>query len=165
VNVRYPDPTVVAWASRTVAGHARGVSLRPIDPQRGCSPMGMLAAVARALGPEREPRRLDERRRMLRAASLVGTGGAGRVFMLNASTGGLGIVVLGRCLRAGETLPVLLREGVRWARVAHVRRLAPGIARAGLAYLPEPVATDEARFYLAVRAPAPLTERDHHPRP
>jgi cellulose synthase (UDP-forming) len=109
----------------------------------------LLAGIVRALRPLRSRRRLDGRRRTLRRADLVGTGGAGRVLVLDTSAGGLGLLVAGRCVSAGDTLPVILREGVRWARVAHVRRILPGVQRAGLAFLPEPLAAERARVYLA----------------
>jgi hypothetical protein len=101
------------------------------------------------LRPAHTPPRRDPRRWQLRRATLAGTGTA-ITLMVNSSPGGLGLVVLGRGgLGVGEVLPVV-GAGLRWARVAHARRIAPGISRVGLAFLPErPAAAAEARVYLA----------------
>ncbi len=61
----------------------------------------------------------------------------------------IGLALLGRAPAAGAILPVVERRGIRWARVAHARRIVPGVWRIGLAYLPAPVATAEAGGYRA----------------
>jgi cellulose synthase (UDP-forming) len=61
----------------------------------------------------------------------------------------MGLLAAGAPPAPGTTLPLLLPGGVRWARIAHARRLVPGLWRLGLAYLPVPVAGAEAGVYLA----------------
>jgi cellulose synthase (UDP-forming) len=77
----------------------------------------------------------------------MGTRGRVRGLVVDSSPGGIGALFLGRAPR--EDLPVLLPEGIRWARVAHARRVVPGVWRAGLAYLPVPLPTSAAHEYLA----------------
>jgi cellulose synthase (UDP-forming) len=109
----------------------------------------LAAGLVRAFLPLRPRRRRSARARALRAVSLVGPRGRIRGLRTDASAGGLGLLLAGRPPAAGEAVPVLAREGLRWARVAHARRLAPGLWRAGLAYLPAPVAARVAGVYLA----------------
>jgi cellulose synthase (UDP-forming) len=72
-----------------------------------------------------------------------------RALRLDAGDGGLGLLVLGGAPERGTPIPVVAREGVRWTRVAHARRVVPGVWRVGLAYLDASVAQAEARGYLA----------------
>jgi cellulose synthase (UDP-forming) len=92
-------------------------------------------------------RRIAARSRALRALAWVGASRSVRGVVLDTSPGGLGALFLGRPPRG--PLPVVLREGVRWARVAHSHRVLPGVWRAGLAYLPVSLPGDEAHEYLA----------------
>jgi cellulose synthase (UDP-forming) len=121
---------------------------------RARSQLGMaarlLAGIVRAFLPLRARRRLAPRRRALGLASFVTPEGRVRALRLDRAPGGLGLLALGGAPpRAGVALPVLLAEGVRWARVAHARRVVPGVWRLGLAYLPAPVALREPRVYVA----------------
>jgi cellulose synthase (UDP-forming) len=61
----------------------------------------------------------------------------------------MGLVVAGTPPAAGTPLPLLLPGGVSWAQVVHTRRLAPGLWRLGLVYLPAPLAGAEGGVYLA----------------
>jgi cellulose synthase (UDP-forming) len=105
--------------------------------------------LARAFVPLRTRRRSSPRGGALRAASWVAPSGAARALLVDRSDGGVGALVLGAAPAAGEYVPLVLPEGVRWARVAHARRLLPGVWRAGLAYLPEPLPADRAHAYVA----------------
>jgi cellulose synthase (UDP-forming) len=121
---------------------------------RARSQLGMatrlLAGIARAFLPLRPRRRLAPRRRALRPLSFVGPRGGVRALRLDIAPGGLGLVTLGGApALAGTLLPVILPDRVRWARVAHVRRVVPGVWRLGLAYLPAPVAAAAPRVYVA----------------
>jgi cellulose synthase (UDP-forming) len=109
----------------------------------------LLAGIVRSLLPLRPRRRLSTRRRALRPVSFVAAGARTRALQVDASPGGIGLVFLGAAPDLAAPLPVLSRAGVRWTRVAHARRILPGLWRVGLAYLPAPVATAEARGYLA----------------
>jgi cellulose synthase (UDP-forming) len=110
----------------------------------------LLAGLVRAFLPLRARRRLAPRRRALRAFSLVTPGGRLRALRLDVSEGGLGLVVVGAHPPAeGEPLAVLSREGVRCGRVAHARRVVPGVWRLGLAYAPAPLPAAEVHVYLA----------------
>jgi cellulose synthase (UDP-forming) len=110
----------------------------------------LLAGVVRALLPTRARRRMGVRRRALRLLSLVGETGSARAIQVDEGAGGLGVLVLGRAaLLEGALVPVLSPAGVRPARVAHTRRLLPGLWRVGLEVLPAPVAAEEPRAYLA----------------
>jgi cellulose synthase (UDP-forming) len=105
--------------------------------------------LARAFLPLRTRRRSSPRGGGLRAASWVAPSGAARALLVDRSDGGVGALVLGAAPAAGAYVPLVLPEGVRWARVAHARRLLPGVWRAGLAYLPEPLPADRAHAYVA----------------
>ncbi len=109
----------------------------------------LVVGIVRALLPLRQRRRLAPRRRALRLASLVLPALRLRALVVDAGGGGLGLLVLGGAPRPGTPIPVIAREGVRWARVAHSRRVVPGVWRAGLAYLDASVAHAEARGYVA----------------
>lgn len=109
----------------------------------------LLAGIVRALLPARPRRRLAPRRRALALLSVVGPAGRARALRLDVAPGGLGILVAGAAPAGGSVVPLLLADGVRWARVAHVRRISPGLRRVGLAYLPAPVAGAEAGVYVA----------------
>ncbi|HET8539957.1 MAG TPA: glycosyl hydrolase family 8 [Anaeromyxobacter sp.] len=135
----------LAWCAD---GALAGAHARRARTQLGMA-VRLLAGIARAFLPLRPRRRLAPRSRRLRPVSLVGPGGRARGLQTDASDGGLGLVLAGSPPRVGAPVPVLLRDGLRWARVAHARRVAPGVWRAGLAYLPAPVAAREAGVYLA----------------
>ena len=107
----------------------------------------LLAGLARVFLPLQLRRRLAPRRGALRALAWVGARGRVRGLVVDTSPGGLGALFLGH--PPGEALPIVLRDGVRWARVAYTRRVVPGVWRAGLAYLPEPLPAAEAHDYLA----------------
>ncbi len=110
----------------------------------------LLVGVGRAFLPGRSRRRLAPRRRSLRLLALVAPDGRARAIQVDLSEGGLGLWVLARRAPDREApLPVLSREGVAFARVAHARRVVPGVWRVGLAYLPAPVAAARAGVYLA----------------
>lgn len=122
--------------------------------RRARSQLGMaarlLAGIVRAFLPVRPRRRLGSRRRALHPVSFVGAWGRARGLRLDAGPGGIGLVVLGRSpAPAGADLPVILAEGVRWARIVHARRVFPWVWRLGLAYLPAPVAAAPPRVYVA----------------
>ncbi|WP_242341052.1 glycosyl hydrolase family 8 [Anaeromyxobacter sp. SG66] len=107
----------------------------------------LLAGIVRAFLPLRARRRLAPRRGTLRGLAWVGASRRVRGVVLDTSPGGLGALFLGR--PPAEALPVVLRDGVRWVRVAHARRVLPGLWRAGLAFLPAPLPGGEAHEYLA----------------
>ncbi|ABS25981.1 glycosyl hydrolase family 8 [Anaeromyxobacter sp. Fw109-5] len=107
----------------------------------------LLAGIARAFLPLHARRRLAPRRPSLRPLAWVGARGRVRGLVVDSSSGGFGALFLGRAPR--EDLPVLLADGIRWARVAHARRVVPGVWRAGLAYLPVPLPERPAHEYLA----------------
>jgi len=109
----------------------------------------LLAGIARAFVPLRPRRRLGIRRRALRLLALVTPAGRSRAIQVDEGPGGLGLVVLGRAPGRDAPLPFLSREGVAFARVAHARRIVPGVWRIGLAYLPAPLAAGSAGGYLA----------------
>jgi cellulose synthase (UDP-forming) len=75
--------------------------------------------------------------------------GGARALVVDTSAGGLGLLVLGNGPAQGEAVPIVAAGGVRQARIAHARRILPGLMRVGLAFLPEPVATERPRSYLA----------------
>ena len=107
----------------------------------------LLAGIVRVFLRLQTRRRLGPRRAALRGLAWVGARGRVRGVVLDLSSGGLGALFLGH--PPAEALPIVLRDGVRWARVAHTRRVVPGVWRAGLAYLPEPLPPGEAHGYLA----------------
>lgn len=109
----------------------------------------LLAGLVRAFLPLRTRRRRSPRARALRPLTLVGSRGRARALQLDRGAGGLGLLLLGAPPPRGTELPLLTRERVVWTRVAHARRLAPGLWRAGLVYLPAPLAAPEAGAYLA----------------
>jgi cellulose synthase (UDP-forming) len=110
----------------------------------------LLAGIVRAFLPLRARRRLAPRKRALRAFSLVTPVGRLRALRLDSSTGGLGLLVAGTPPpESAEPLAVVTPEGVRWARVAHARRVVPGVWRVGLAYVAAPLPAVEVRVYLA----------------
>jgi cellulose synthase (UDP-forming) len=122
--------------------------------RRARSQVGMaarlLAGLVRAFLPSRVRRRAGIRRRAPALLSLVGEAGRAWAIQVDAGAGGLGVLVLGRTAPpAGSFLPVLTPTGALPARVAHVRRVLPGLWRLGLAHLTAPVAAAEPRAYLA----------------
>jgi cellulose synthase (UDP-forming) len=121
---------------------------------RARSQLGMLAhlvaGLVRAFLPSRARRRAGIRRPALALLSLVGEAGRSRAIQVDAGAGGRGVLVLGRAAPpAGALVPVLSPAGAVPARVAHVRRLLPGLWRMGLEHLPARVAAAEPRVYLA----------------
>jgi cellulose synthase (UDP-forming) len=107
---------------------------------RSRSQLGMalrlLAGLARAVLPDRPRRRRAPRDRTFGARTLVRPGGAVRVLLVDRSATGLGLVVLGTPPAAGDAVAVLSADApVRAARVVHVRRLLPGVWRAGLVFV------------------------------
>jgi cellulose synthase (UDP-forming) len=103
----------------------------------------------RAFLPLRPRRRRSPRSLSPAPLALVGRSGRRRALRVDASAGGLGILLLGRApLPAGTAIPLLAPGGVAWTRVAHARRVLPGVWRIGLAYLPGPVA-ERCDAYLA----------------
>jgi hypothetical protein len=108
----------------------------------------LVLGLVRAFQPLRTRRRLAPRRRSLRPVTWVGGRGR-RALVIDASDGGLGLLVLGERPEGGSALPVLSREEVRWARVVHVRGVLPGVSRVGLCFLPGSLAASEAHAYLA----------------
>lgn len=120
---------------------------------RARSQVGMAARLAlglvRAFLPLRARRRRAPRRFALGALTLVGACGRCRVLRLDSSASGAGLLVLGRTPPLDGPLPLLSRDGVTWARVAHARRILPRVWRVGLQYLPEPVAGARPGAYLA----------------
>lgn len=112
----------------------------------------LLAGIVRAFLPLRTRRRLAPRSRRFRPVVLVGGRGGARVraIVVDAAAGGLGAVFLGRAPAPGAAFPVVSRDGVRWVRVAHARRLLPGVWRAGLSFVAEPLSSSKpSRGYLA----------------
>jgi cellulose synthase (UDP-forming) len=107
------------------------------------------AGLVRAFRPLRPRRRLAPRARGARPVSLVGPDRRARGLRIDSGEGGLGLLLAGRPPAVGELVPVLAHDRVRWTRVAHARRVAPGVWRAGLAYLSAPVAARAAGVYLA----------------
>lgn len=134
-------------------GFARAGAHDGAHDRRARSQLGMAALLVRGLVgvflPLRARRRLAPRARSLALHALVAPGRRIRALRLDVSPGGVGLLAAGAPPPAGTALPLLLPGGVRWARVAHVRRLAPGLWRLGLAYLPAPVAGVEPGVYLA----------------
>jgi cellulose synthase (UDP-forming) len=51
--------------------------------------------------------------------------------------------------RGGMALALVLPEGVRWTRIAHARRVLPGVTRLGLAFVPAPPRAEQRGAYLA----------------
>lgn len=145
-------PAEVRRALVRIAWSADGAFAGAHEP-RARTQLGMglrlLAGLVRAVVPLRPRRRLAPRSRAIRPMSLVLPGGSARALRLDASDGGVGLVLVGHVPAPGATIPIVARQGVRWARVAHARRLVPGVWRIGLAYLPAPVAAPEAGGYLA----------------
>ncbi|HEY6099769.1 MAG TPA: PilZ domain-containing protein, partial [Anaeromyxobacter sp.] len=136
----------IAWSAGEVHAGAHD--------RRARSQLGMAARLAtgivRAFLPLRPRRRLGLRVRALRVLALVSPGGRAPAVQLDRGPGGIGLLVLGR--RAPDrdaTLPLLSREGLAFGRVAHARRLVPGLWRIGIAYLPAPVADAAGGAYLA----------------
>jgi len=109
----------------------------------------LLAGLGRAFLPRRVRRRASPRAGAFRVASWVAPAGGARALLLDRSDGGIGALVLGAAPAPGALVPLVLPGGVRWARVAHARRILPGVCRAGLAFLPEPLPADRAHAYLA----------------
>ncbi|BDG01013.1 glycosyl hydrolase family 8 [Anaeromyxobacter oryzae] len=109
----------------------------------------LVAGVTRALRPLRLRRRHADRRGVLRPLTRVAGGRAARWLALDASAGGLGVGGLGAPPAPDAILPVIAAAGVTWARVAHVRRVLPGVWRAGLAFVPAPPASARPPAYLA----------------
>jgi cellulose synthase (UDP-forming) len=109
----------------------------------------LVAGLVGAFLPLRARRRAAPRRRAFRPVVLVEDGGRARAAVVDVSTGGMGLVLLGRSPAVGETLPLLAPDGVRWARVVHARRLLPGLWRAGLSFVAAPVAGERPHAYLA----------------
>ena len=90
----------------------------------------LLAGIVRAfLPPPDTPAPRVPRRAALRGLAWVGARGRVRGVVLDLSSGGLGRS--SSATRPAEALPIVLRDGVRWARVAHARRVVPGVWRAG----------------------------------
>ncbi len=136
----------IAWSAE--GAHA-GAHDRRSRSQLGMA-VRLLAGLVRAFLPLRPRRRLAARRRTFRGLTFVGPAGRARALQLDAAPGGLGILVFaGAAPRPGESLPLLLPERLAFVRVAHARRVVPGVWRIGLAYLPEPVATAGAGAYVA----------------
>jgi cellulose synthase (UDP-forming) len=111
---------------------------------RSRSQLGMalrlLAGLVRAVLPERPRRRRAPRDRILGTRALVRPGGAVRVLLTDRSATGLGLLVLGAPPEEGDAVAVLSADApVQRARVVHVRRLLPGLWRAGLAFGSDPV--------------------------
>ena len=107
----------------------------------------LLAGIVRVFLPSRRAGASVPAGQPCAALAWVGARGRVRGVVLDLSSGGLGALFLGH--PPAEALPIVLRDGVRWARVAHTRRVVPGVWRAGLAYLPEPLPSGEAHGYLA----------------
>ncbi len=105
--------------------------------------------IAAAFAPLQLRRRMHPRRRVLRWYRLVGPGRSAPVLVTDVSTGGLGLLVLGREPSPRDPLPILDAGGrARWARVVRCRRAAPFVWRVGLVLIEPPAATT-ARAYLA----------------
>lgn len=134
-------------------GFSRAGALAGAHDRRARSQLRMaahlVAGLFRVFLPLRARRRLAPRRRALALLALVGPAGRARALRLDAGAGGMGLLAAGTPPAAGTPLPLVLPGGVRWARIAHRRRLAPGLWRVGLAYLPAPVAGGRAGVYLA----------------
>jgi cellulose synthase (UDP-forming) len=139
----------------------------------------LAAGIVRALRPLRIRRRQGGRRRSLGLLRLAGAGPARRVLVIDAAEGGVGLLLLGggaavRSLalalvtegpavqapavlrsagegvpRGGMALALVLPEGVRWTRIAHARRVLPGVTRLGLAFVPAPPRAEQRGAYLA----------------
>ena len=109
----------------------------------------LLAGLVRVFLPLRQRRRVTTRRRALARVALVGPSGRGRALRVDVGPGGMGLLAAVAPPPCGAALPLVLREGVTWARVVHVRRVLPGLWRIGLAYLPAPVAGVDPGAYLA----------------
>jgi cellulose synthase (UDP-forming) len=105
--------------------------------------------VIRAVRPLVARRRHAPRERVVRPVRLVAGPRSAWALALDRSGGGMGLLVVGAAPAAGSPLPVVAREGVTWARVAHARRVLPGVWRVGLAFLPEPLAVARPHAYLA----------------
>jgi cellulose synthase (UDP-forming) len=102
--------------------------------------VGMGLAFARGLAtcfaPLRAMRRCSARRRTLRLLTLVWDGRACLAVARDEAERGLGLLVIGAAPPVDSLIPVLAPGGAaRWARVAHVRRLAPFLFRGGLELL------------------------------
>jgi cellulose synthase (UDP-forming) len=108
----------------------------------------LVAGLVRVFLRVRVRRRLAPRRRALAAVALVGSAGRVLAVRVDASAGGMGLLALGAPPPPGSALPLVLPDGVRWARIAHARRVAPRLWRVGLAYVP-PVAGAPPGVYLA----------------
>jgi cellulose synthase (UDP-forming) len=152
-GLAFVDADAAARRSLVRIGFARPGVHDGAHARRARSQLGMaahlVAGLVRVFLPERARRRLAPRRRALAVMTLVGPGRRVRALRLDAAPGGLGLLALGAPPAAGAALPLLLPDGVRWARVAHARRVAPGVWRLGLAYLPAPVAGSVPGAYLA----------------
>jgi hypothetical protein len=96
----------------------------------------LVAGLVGVFLPVRQRRRLSPRRRALGLVALVGAASRVRALRLDLSAGGMGLLAVGAPPPAGSALPLLLPGGVRWARVAHARRVAPRLWRVGLAFGP-----------------------------
>jgi len=130
------------------AGVHEGAHVRRATSQLGMAAR-LVVGLVRVFLPLQRRRRRSPRRLALARLALVG--GAGRAWALrvDACEGGMGLLVLGRPPPPGAALPLVLPERAVWARVAHARRLLPGVWRVGLEYLPAPVSLAEPGVYLA----------------
>ncbi len=121
--------------------------------RRATTQLGMaarlVAGLVRVFLPLHPRRRGSPRRVAVARLALVRRTDRVRAVRVDASEGGMGLLVLGTPPPVGAALPLVLRERAVWARVAHARRLLPGLWRVGLEYLPAPVALAEPGVYLA----------------
>jgi hypothetical protein len=109
----------------------------------------LLAGLVRVFLPQRARRRLAPRRLAPARVALVRAGRRVPAVRLDDAPGGMGLLAAGRPPAPGTILPLLLPGGVRWARIAHARRVAPAVWRLGLAYHDAPLAGAGAGTYLA----------------
>jgi cellulose synthase (UDP-forming) len=126
----------------------RGVHERRARTQLGMA-LRLAAGIVRAFLPLRPRRRRAPRRLALAPLSLVAPGGRRRALRVDTSAGGVGLLLLGRAPPPRAPIPLVAPQGVAWTRVAHARRLAPGLWRVGLAFRPPTAAQERGDAYLA----------------
>jgi cellulose synthase (UDP-forming) len=107
------------------------------------------AGLVRAFQPLRPRRRQAPRRLALAPLSLVTPAGRRRALRVDASPGGVGLLVLGRAPFPDGAIPLVAADGISWMRAAHARRILPGLWRVGLAVRAAAVPAERSDAYLA----------------